>query len=108
MIKMKKSIVLRGSLRVNEELPNIVQEIGKSQHKELGKTLRKKYVEELGFLPSSFDPELFAVRSTSYSRTIQSANNLLSEFVDNWSEGHLIFYLQFQKWKGTLRLNTLK
>jgi hypothetical protein len=48
-------------------------EKGLNQTIELGKELRALYVDQYGFLPPSFDPNLIYIRSTNVPRTIQSA-----------------------------------
>lgn len=50
---------------------------GATQHQTLGKSFRARYVTELGFLPSSFDPTYVKVRSTDVERTLLSAYNFL-------------------------------
>lgn len=52
-------------------------ERGRSQHLALGAALRKRYVQDLGFLPSTLDSEAVWVRSTNVPRTIQSAQSLI-------------------------------
>ncbi|KRX08511.1 hypothetical protein PPERSA_12992 [Pseudocohnilembus persalinus] len=46
---------------------------GMRQHYELGKQLRKEYIEELEFLSENYDPTKFSIYSTNKNRTIQSA-----------------------------------
>lgn len=46
---------------------------GERQHYLQGVRLRKKYIDELKFLPEEFDPRYFYIRSTDYNRTIMSA-----------------------------------
>ena len=50
---------------------------GISQETQLGKELRKKYVNQYYLLPKSYNPETIYVRSTDYNRTQMSANSLL-------------------------------
>jgi hypothetical protein len=46
---------------------------GERQHYLQGVRLRRKYVDELKFLPEEFDPRFFYIRATDYNRTIMSA-----------------------------------
>lgn len=50
---------------------------GRDQEKQLGKMLRKKYIEQYHLLPACYARETLAVRSTDKNRTIQSADALL-------------------------------
>jgi acid phosphatase len=45
---------------------------GMQQHEELGQAFRRKYVDELHFLPDRFDTDLIALRSSSSERCIRS------------------------------------
>ena len=47
--------------------------VGMRQHYNLGKFLRRIYIEKLKFLTTDYDPNEIYVRSTDYNRTIQSA-----------------------------------
>ena len=52
-----------------------------AQHVQLGKFLRKRYVDELGFLSSQYKSNEIFVISTDTNRTIQSATaNLIGMF----------------------------
>lgn len=54
--------------------------IGYAQHVLNGKALRKTYVDSFKFLPSSFDPALFFLRSDDVQRTTQSLEALMLGF----------------------------
>ena len=45
---------------------------------EIGRELRKRYIEDMQFLPPTYDEDTLWVRSTSYNRTIMSVESLLS------------------------------
>jgi lysosomal acid phosphatase len=51
--------------------------VGMRQHQTLGKTLNKEYIQNLKFLPVSFDKKQVEVYSTDFNRTIQSAMSQL-------------------------------
>jgi len=51
--------------------------IGMRREYELGKKLRRRYIEETKLLPRSYKPETLYVRSTDYNRTIMSAECFL-------------------------------
>ncbi|XP_054751654.2 lysophosphatidic acid phosphatase type 6-like [Lytechinus pictus] len=50
---------------------------GMKQANDLGKELRRHYMEKLGFLPKEFNPQLVYTRSTNINRTLQSLGCLL-------------------------------
>lgn len=50
---------------------------GANELRTLGKHLRKRYVSNLKFLPSTFEREKVYARATNIRRTQQSAQNLL-------------------------------
>ncbi|XP_065063739.1 lysophosphatidic acid phosphatase type 6-like [Rhopilema esculentum] len=52
--------------------------IGQEQMFQLGRSYRKKYIEELGFLSPEYNNEELYVRSTNMKRTISSARCVLS------------------------------
>lgn len=51
---------------------------GMQQHYELGQFLRRVYVDNLKFLPETYDPRYIYVRSSEVDRCIRSAMSLLS------------------------------
>ncbi|VDP30585.1 unnamed protein product [Heligmosomoides polygyrus] len=58
--------------------------IGMKQHLKFGKLLRKKYVEEMGFLSKRYSSKEIYIRSTDRNRTIISAiSNLLGMYGQN-------------------------
>jgi len=57
---------------------------GMAQHVQLGKFLRKRYINELGFLSPRYKAKEIFVSSTDTNRTIQSA---MSNMVGMWSGG---------------------
>lgn len=54
-------------------------------HYDLGQKFRAHYVDNLGFLPSQFDPTKIYVRSTDVPRTLQSAE-VSKLFFDSWRD----------------------
>ena len=58
-------------------------EIGCQQLQTVGKKLRERYVDKLGYLPANYDadtsPDPLHYNCTNMKRTIHSADNLLSE-----------------------------
>ena len=75
----------RSAIAVGNQLLNTTWDIGmgeltnsgERQHFLQGTRLRRKYIEDLKFLPETFDPRYFYVRSTDYNRTIMSAHSQL-------------------------------
>ncbi|KAF9995734.1 hypothetical protein BGZ79_010548 [Entomortierella chlamydospora] len=59
-------------------IPGQLTPVGAMQHRRLGAALRQIYVDELKFLPATFDPETVHIRSTDVWRTKQSAENLMA------------------------------
>ncbi|TNN59319.1 Lysophosphatidic acid phosphatase type 6 [Liparis tanakae] len=68
----RKNVLKGGSF------PGQLTTLGMQQLYELGKTLRRRYVEESPFLSSSFSPTEVYVRSTNIVRTIESAKCLVA------------------------------
>lgn len=65
-----------GSELINTTWPTGQGELtnsGERQHFLQGAKIRKKYIDELKFLPETFDPRQSYIRSTDYNRTIMSA-----------------------------------
>jgi len=54
--------------------------LGVHQQTELGKKLRKRYIEELKLLPPQYQSEMLYVRSTNTERTLMSAEAFLTGF----------------------------
>lgn len=52
--------------------------VGMKQELQLGKKLRKKYIDQYNLLPKNYSSEIIYVRSTDKKRTIASARSLLS------------------------------
>jgi len=52
--------------------------IGAKQHQQLGAYYRKRYVSEMGILPSTFDNSKVQIRSTDVPRTVLSAENFIT------------------------------
>ncbi|XP_053733275.1 lysophosphatidic acid phosphatase type 6 [Synchiropus splendidus] len=62
--------------------PGQLTTLGMQQLYDLGARLRRKYVEQGGFLSPAFDPSEVYVRSTNVVRTIESATCLLAGLFD--------------------------
>ncbi|KAF9312711.1 Lysophosphatidic acid phosphatase type 6 [Podila horticola] len=59
-------------------IPGQLTPVGAWQHRALGAALRDLYVDQLQFLPPTFDPQTVYIRSTDVWRTKQSAENLMA------------------------------
>ncbi|KAF9326637.1 hypothetical protein BG006_009953 [Podila minutissima] len=59
-------------------IPGQLTPLGAWQHRALGAALRNLYVDQLQFLPPTFDPLTVFIRSTDIWRTKQSAENLMA------------------------------
>ncbi|XP_011675391.2 lysophosphatidic acid phosphatase type 6 isoform X1 [Strongylocentrotus purpuratus] len=57
--------------------------VGMKQANDLGKKLRRHYMEKLGFLPQEFSPQLVYTRSTNINRTLQSLGCLMGGLYGN-------------------------
>lgn len=51
----------------------VLTEVGKEMHRDLGKKVRAKYIEELGLLNNTYNPEEFDVISSGSNRVYESA-----------------------------------
>ena len=56
---------------------------GMRQHYNLGRQLRKEYIENLNFLSPAFNHEEIYIRSTNVNRTLMSAQSLFMGFFPN-------------------------
>lgn len=68
----------RKNLLTGGSFPGQLTTVGMQQLYELGKRLRKRYIEESQFLGSTFSPAEVYVRSTNIVRTIESAKCLVA------------------------------
>lgn len=68
----------RRSILTGGTFPGQLTTLGMQQLYELGKRLRRRYIEESAFLSSTFNPDEVYVRSTNIVRTIESAKCLVA------------------------------
>lgn len=68
----------RKNILTGGTFPGQLTTVGMQQLYELGKRLRRKYIEETQFLSSTFSPAEVYVRSTNIVRTIESAKCLVA------------------------------
>ncbi|XP_035532012.1 lysophosphatidic acid phosphatase type 6 [Morone saxatilis] len=68
----------RKNILTGGTFPGQLTAVGMQQVYELGKRLRRKYIEESHFLSSTFNPAEVYVRSTNIVRTIESAKCLVA------------------------------
>lgn len=68
----------RKNILTGGTFPGQLTTVGMQQLYELGKRLRRKYIEESNFLSSTFSPAEVYVRSTNIVRTIESAKCLVA------------------------------
>ncbi|KAF9425898.1 Acid phosphatase-like protein 2, partial [Podila epigama] len=59
-------------------IPGQLTPVGAWQHRALGAALREVYIDQLKFLPPTFDPSTVYLRSTDLWRTKQSAENFMA------------------------------
>uniref|UniRef100_A0A8D3B7Q0 Acid phosphatase 6, lysophosphatidic n=1 Tax=Scophthalmus maximus TaxID=52904 RepID=A0A8D3B7Q0_SCOMX len=70
--------------------PGQLTTVGMQQLYELGERLRRKYVEEVPFLSSTFSPAEVYVRSTNITRTIESARCLIAGLFQQKQKGKIV------------------
>ncbi|KAG0345079.1 hypothetical protein BG004_003977 [Podila humilis] len=89
--------------------PGQLTPLGAWQHRQLGAALRELYVDQLKFLPPTFDPLTVYIRSTDVWRTKQSAENLMAGLYDTsvGSSSSLISSPERQNHPPVLQVHTV-